>query len=136
MTKKSDTERDEAIAKLRDWLPPGSTLHTVLRHVSKSGMQREIGCVLIKNGDTLHPNYSVAKALGDRQGKHDGIIVGGCGGMDMGFHLVYSLAATIYRDGFECIGKGCPSNDHGNGDRNYEPHHHRDGGYAIKHRWI
>lgn len=37
---------------------------------------------------------------------------------------------------FECIGHGCPSNDHCNGDRDYTPHHHNSGGYALKHRWL
>lgn len=46
--------------------------------------------------DHLHPNYSVAKAIGARQAKKgDGIIMGGCG-MDMGFALVYELSQVLY----------------------------------------
>lgn len=42
----------------------------------------------------------------------------GCG-MDMGFHLVYSLSRVLFspkQGGFECLGIGhyCPSNDHSN----------------------
>lgn len=83
----------------------------------------------------------VGHAIGSPQSyrnweKSLGLTVGGCG-MDMGFHLVYNLSRVLFPSGFECIGKGCPSNDHSNGDRNYEPHRHTgDGGYAIKHRWL
>ena len=145
-TKAADTERDEAIARLREWIKPGDTVHTILDHVSSSGMSRAIRVVLIKTGDdgqpiTLHPNHAVGKALGlrhwTRQGRQqDALVLGGCG-MDMGFHLVYSLASVLFRDSFTCTGKGCPSNDHSNGDRDYtvgKPH--SDGGYALRHRWL
>jgi hypothetical protein len=153
-TKAAKAEREEAKDKLRQWIKPGDTVHTILRHVSRSGMLREIGIVLLKDGTDLHPNYLVAKALGERVGKRDGIVVGGCG-MDMGFHIVYNLSHTLWPDGFGCIGKGCRSNDHSNGDRDYTPHNwvspvvglggcvdpprahwHTDGGYALNHRWL
>ena len=143
MTKRERAERDEALAKLREWIKPGDTVYTILRHVSRSGMQREIGVVLMRENGDLHPNYLVAQAIGAKLGKRDGIIVGGCG-MDMGYHIVYSLSSALFRDNFECIGKGddrgafsrCPSNDHTNGDRDYSPHKHSDGGYALRHRWL
>lgn len=119
MTKAQKQERDEAIAKLREWIKPGDTVYTILRNVSRSGMQREIGIVLMKpDGVVLHPNWSVAKALGYRLGKRDGVIVGGCG-MDMGFEIVYNLSRVLFGAGFGCIGKECHSNDHFNGDRDY-----------------
>jgi hypothetical protein len=34
------------------------------------------------------------------------------------------------------VGLRCPSNDHSNGDRDYSPHHHGSGGYAVSHRWL
>ena len=135
MTKKTDAERAEAITKLREWLKPGDTVFTILRHVSKSGMSREIGVVIMRDGADLHPNYLVAKAIGARIGKRDGVIMGGCG-MDMGFALVYNLSSVLFRDGFDCIGDRCPSNDHSNGDRNYRPHRHQSGGYALRQRWL
>ena len=152
-TQAAKVECEEAKAKLREWIKPGDTVHTILRHVSRSGMQREIGIVLLKDGTDLHPNWLVAKAIGERVGKRDGIVVGGCGS-DMGFEIVYHLGRTLWPDGFGCIGKGCRSNDHSNGDRDYTPnahghercqdvegckvpeHWHADGGYALQARWL
>ncbi len=139
MTRK-EAERQEAVEQLRKWIKPGDTVYTIIRHVSRSGMQREIGVVLLTKGDDgrqvdLHPNYLVAKALGERQGKRDGVIMGGCG-MDMGFALVHSLSYVLHGNGFECIGEGCPSNEHSNGDRDYTPHRHNSGGYSLRQRWL
>ena len=138
------TERDEAIEQLREMLPPGSTVHTIARHVSRSGMSRSISIVIARDGDPWDISWLVARALGDRiDQNHGGIKIGGAG-MDMGFALVYNLSSTLYRDGFECIGTGdpdvygsrCPSNDHSNGDRDYTPHHHSSGGYALRQVWL
>ena len=158
MTKQEKQDQAEAIVKLREWLKPGDTVHTILRHVSRSGMQREVGVVIIdKDGNDIHPNYLVSKALGLRVGKRDGLIMGGCG-MDMGFALIYELSAKLFPEGFGCIGaevpgirgRSCPSNDHSNGDRDYTPHPgcgqpdkrghkdhwHTSGGYALRQHWL
>lgn len=132
MTKAQEVERAESIARLREWLKPGDTVGCILRHVSRSGMQREISLVKLTGEDAgvLALDYNAARVLGDRIGKHDGIVIGGCG-MDMGFALVYELSASLYRDGFGCIGEGngygtrCPASDHSNGDRDYTAHEAR-----------
>lgn len=161
-TKAAIAERDEAIAKLREWIKPGDTVYTILDHVSSSGMSRAIRVVLpyvagkdlqtceaSERGpvnhkdlsvDFIHPNYAIGKALDLRHWKRNGreqdaLVIGGCG-MDMGYHLVYTLARVLYPN-FTCIGAGCPSNDHSNGDRDYtvgKPH--SDGGYSLRHRWL
>lgn len=101
----NDRERAEAIAQLRQWYPKGSTVYTILRHVSRSGMQRVIGVVaLMTDGenpgvDIRHPNYATSKALGltvDRE--RDGVKISGCG-MDMGFDIAYNLSQALYGDG-------------------------------------
>lgn len=128
-------EREEAIARLHEMVKPGDTVRTILRHVSASGMTRWISVVI----DGEDYSWLVARAMGTRanQGRHEGIKREGCG-MDMGFDLVYSLSRTLYRDGYACIGEGCPANDHSNGDRDYTPGHvvHADGGYALNQRWL
>lgn len=212
--RQAEKEKQEAIEQLRKWLKPGDTVYTVLRHVSRSGMQREISLYVIKDGEPQWLDGWASKALGERIGKREGLVVGGCG-MDMGFHLVYNLSRTLWPDGFGCVGdrvtvvdqytaetcpgdhsrwpacdhkgshtarQACPSNDHSNGDRDYTPHcpreygrdpetpervkcaecgretpatfvnaklsshvceqhamgshWHRDGGYALRQRWI
>lgn len=134
--KVSKTEKQKAISYLRSLLPPGSTVHTILRHVSSSGMMRAISPIVIKDGESQDVTYWVSRALAlSVDQKHYGVKMSGCG-MDMGFSLVHELSYALYPDSFSCIGKDCPSNDHSNGDRNYEPHQHSSGGYALKHRWL
>ena len=115
------SEKDAALANLREMLPPSSTVYTILRHVSRSGMQREISLVVMRNGEPRNITYLAARVLDYRIGKRDGLVVGGCG-MDMGFHIVHNLGYALYPDGFGCIGKDCPSNDHSNRDRDYTAH--------------
>lgn len=147
-SKAKQQEREEAIIRLRAELAPGDTVYTVLRHRSASGMSRSISCVIIKDNKPLDISWLVARALDYRiDDKNDGIKVGGAG-MDMGFHVVYSLGYTLFPDGFDCIGEGCPSNDHTNywgaKDRAERdglpvpemPTRHESGGYALNHRWL
>lgn len=142
-TKAQATERDEAIGRLREWIAPGDELRTILRHVSASGMLRVVDMVKLQPSerrpgdvDVLAVAWNAAKAMGDRFDRdREGIRVSGCG-MDMGFHLVYNLGRTLFPDGFDCVGDRCPSNDHSNGDRDYSPHRHSDGGYALRQRWM
>jgi hypothetical protein len=78
-------------------------IRTVLRHVSSSGMNRDISVFYAKDNQILNITYSVAKAIGwplvERNGSR-AIKVGGCG-MDMGFHLVYTLSSVLYRGTIE-----------------------------------
>lgn len=139
--RKSDAEKTEAIERLLQTVEPGDTVYTIVRHVSRSGMQREISLVAIDRSvivlpidsragiaqvsrEALHMiDYWASRALGYRIGKHGGIVVGGCG-MDMGFHLVYNLGRTLWPHG----------TDRPHGRRNGQPD--SDGGYALKHRWL
>jgi hypothetical protein len=160
MARVSKSDRADAIERLRADLNPGDTVHTVLRSVSRSGMSRSIDAYKIVDGDPHWLSYSVAKAgVGTWDDGREAVKMGGAG-MDMGFALVYSLSCILFPDGFGCIGEGCPSNDHSNGDRDYTPHGqeltleayralaedaiasyyaqhwHQEGGYALRQRWI
>ncbi len=136
MTNAQKAERDEAIEFLRARIVPGDRLYTTMTHVSSSGMSRSIKVILIRDNDSMDISGFAGRALGwrcdDRRG---GVKVSGCG-MDMGFHIVYSLSSVLFPNGHTCTGKGCPSNDHNNGDRNYRRHNHQSGGYAIRHSWM
>lgn len=134
MTKAQKADQQEAREELRKRLRPGMEILCILRHVSRSGMFRVIDLKVIENGEMRGIGWSAARAMGYKYDKRDGIPVGGCG-MDMGFHLVYNLGYALWPDGFDCIGrdKHCPSNDHSNREHNA---HHRDGGYALRSRWV
>lgn len=91
-----------------------ATVYTVLRSVSASGMTRHISLKVVdSDGDILDITYLAARALGDKLQERNGfntLKVNGCG-MDMGFHIVYSLSSVLY------AGQ----------DR---------AGYVLSHRWI
>ena len=99
----SKQEVTEAREKLLSWLKPGDTVYTIVRHVSRSGMMRDIGLVVFLKGDPnspIHPNYAAAVLLGWTPSKdRDAVKAGGCG-MDVGFHLVYELSHALFNDGY------------------------------------
>lgn len=145
--------RDEALTKLREMLPPGSTVRTVMRHVSSSGMTRDISPVVVEDGRPVDISYLVVRLdNGWKFSPNNGGIRMGGAGMDMGFALVYALSRYLYPDGFDCIqyaadgrdlagddrAKWCRSNDHSNlrGAERTRFMHHGDGGYALRHDWL
>lgn len=112
---------EEEISRLKAWIEANNyTVYTVLRHVSASGMQREISVVIPiavisqekeKDARTVnaaitqfvHPSYTVAALLGRRYSEkhgHNAVVCQGCG-MDMGFDLVYNLSSVLYGDGYK-----------------------------------
>jgi len=112
-TKAQLLERDEARVKLRELVErsqkrsDGSpVIYTFLRHVSKSGMSRDITLKIVDGDGTLRDiTYTAALAIGEKPRDSYGrrvIRVHGCG-MDMGFHLVYSVSHALY-DGQERAG--------------------------------
>ena len=116
---KTETVTQDEIDRLKAWIEGNNyTVYTVLRHVSKSGMQREISVVIpittVNRADLsndkiiprvqqfVHPSYTIAALLGRRYTEahgHNAVVCGGCG-MDMGFDLVYNLSARLYGDGY------------------------------------
>lgn len=133
MVKISKQRQAEARARCLEWLKPGDIVYTSVRHVAKSGMTRWIRVYLINDNSPRDISYTVADALGWKfDENYDAVKVGGCG-MDMGFHLVYTLSSILFPNGFDCIREGCPANDHFN---QVDTDHHNDGGYALKQRWM
>jgi hypothetical protein len=119
---------NESIERLRKQLPPGTKVYTALKHRSRSGMMRHVSCHVIRDGEVQDITWDVANALGWKQSDNGGIKVGGCG-MDMGFHLVYSLGRVLYPDGFKLAANQYGRN--GN-DTGFDS----DGGYSLKQSWI
>ena len=88
-------------------------VYTVLRHVSQSGMSRNIDCYVIIKNRPYCISFDVAVILGLGRAKDGSIRVSGCG-MDMGYHIVNSLSIALY-----CKGK-----------------YTHEGAYKLKHSWI
>lgn len=93
-------EREEKKEELRKYCPKGSTVYGIVRDVSRSGMQRRISFYAIKDNRPIFLDGMIANLLDyKRSNREEGIIVGGCG-MDMCFHVVHSLAHSLYQDGY------------------------------------
>lgn len=120
-------ENPSAKAQLLKMLKPGDTIYSIIRHVSSSGMSRNISFFVLKrdkNGcSPLCLDWRISEILGYRQAKRDGLTITGYG-MDMGFHVVYNLGRALWPN-------GTPKP---HGTRNGEPD--RDGGFALNHRWL
>ncbi len=107
LTKKAaaELERSESIERLRELFAGDEypKIHTITRHVSSSGMTRDISLIYVKGGAIHNITYSAALALGwplSEKSGHRAIRVSGAG-MDMGFHTVYTLSNVLYRGAVE-----------------------------------
>jgi hypothetical protein len=93
-------KKEFAINELKGALKPGDIVYTVIRHVSASGMSRDIDLYIIKDNRPQYLTNYISYALEYPLSKNRGIKVGGCG-MDMGFHVVYTLSSILFdRDGY------------------------------------
>lgn len=113
---------EQSKQKLLDMIKPGQTVYCILRHVSTSGMSRRISLAVCEDGNMRNIDYLVSIATSFKLGK-DGLIVSGCG-MDMGFHVVYTLGYCLWPNGTPTA----------HGSRNGAPD--SNGGYALKSQWI
>jgi hypothetical protein len=100
-TLKEQKQLDRAYAiehLLTYYVKEGAKVYTILRHVSTSGMSRDISLVIAQGDEIIDVTYYVAHALGDKlitSKGHRAIRVNGCG-MDLGFHLVYNLSSVLF----------------------------------------
>jgi hypothetical protein len=134
MTTRKEREKQEAIDWLRERIKPGDTVYCILRHVSSSGMTRDISTHIVIEGEVVPISTRVADAVGYRTREVMGsyaIRVGGCG-MDMGFSIVYELGRVLFPEGFVPADCGLLYG------RNRAPATEldTDGGYALKYHWV
>lgn len=129
--KMSESERAEWVRDMREILVKSSTdkngrpvVNLVLRHVTRSGMSRSISAFTIVEGDPYVLDYRISKILGwSTDQRNGGVKVSGVG-MDMGFHLVYSLACVVAPP------RGPENPAYVNGRKVEDP------GYNLSHRWL
>ena len=106
ITKTQQKKLDYDYAKeqlLTHYVNEGDTIYTVLRSVAPSGMSRTMSLKVAKNGKIQDLTYYASVVLDYPLVEVNGsraLRVGGCG-MDMGFHVVYSLARVLFRDKYE-----------------------------------
>ena len=118
-----EARKEYARDTLRAMLKPGQTVFCTLRSVSSSGMSRRISLHIIEGADIRSIDNLVADATGFKHSDKGGLIATGCG-MDMGFHLVYTLGRYLWPNGTPAP----------HGTRNGVPD--SDGGYALKSSWL
>lgn len=96
MTIATEEAKQHARKQLISILPKGSTVYTILKHLSRSGMFRVIDLIYIKDNQPWHVPYGLLEDIGFKYNRrHEGIARTGTG-MDMGFDLVYSLSCKLY----------------------------------------
>jgi hypothetical protein len=102
MARSKYSRQDIANAReqLDNILKPGSVVYALIRHVSSSGMSRDIDLYTVRGGEILRITWASAMVLGRSFSKDGAIRIGGAG-MDMGFALVYELAQALYGDGYK-----------------------------------
>lgn len=99
--KAKDMDKDYSREQLlTHYVDQDSTIYTIVRSVSASGMSRTMSFKVVKDGELCDITYYVAGllnySLNDYHG-HNTIRVNGCG-MDMAFHVVSSVATVLFND--------------------------------------
>lgn len=117
----------ESLARLKELLPPGTTVYTTVTSVARSGMSRRIRFFVMQDCRPQDITWDVAQVIGlAYKYGDDGARISGCG-MDMGLAAVYDLGRNIFPDGF----KAWPGYWR-NGPLEFDP----DGGYGLKQSWL
>jgi hypothetical protein len=102
-TKAEKAEQQFAIKQLQGMLKKGDRLYTINRHVSQSGMTRHISVFRVnESGEIETIDWLIHRAgifKRTNSNNREGLKVSGCG-MDMGFHVVYSLSSVVLNDGY------------------------------------
>lgn len=93
--------RAEDIARFYcNYLHGQITIWVLCRHVSSGGATRVLSFFVVKDNTIICIDWFLQDFLGYKpHKKFDGVVVKGCG-MDMGFHVVYSLSRKLYDDGY------------------------------------
>lgn len=135
MARYSKEQVAESLARLRKLCPPGTTVYCTLRHVSRSGMMREISLHVIERRGLVSLTWDAARILGwplNDGRAHWALRVSGCG-MDMGFHTVNALSYALH--GMKS--RGADAKDAQTRGVPFTPRRgHFRAGYSLKHEWL
>jgi len=100
------------------------TIYVVQRHVTASGMSRDLSLYIVMNNEPRDITHMVAEVLGYRLNHLNYTIRVQGTGMDMHFHTVYQLGRKLYPNGNPAA------------DRDASGYTSHDAGYMIQHRTI
>lgn len=89
--------REQCKQKLAKMLESVGTVYGIVRHVSASGMSRDIDLYIIADNRPVYLTGYASTILDYPMSKNQGMKVGGCG-TAMVFHCVSSIADAIGRD--------------------------------------
>ena len=153
-TRKFTKEQKAAwLEELRQDLKPGDTLHMIVRKVSASGMSRHIDVYRFAVDGGQVRKYWMSSRIAAVAGftfddRHECLKVSGCG-MDMCWHVGYTLGRVLWPEGFglegaypngstgrpatreqaaKCVEAGVQFRGRNGGQSGWES----DGGYALK----
>jgi predicted TIM-barrel enzyme len=94
-----DRRREEAVEQLRQLLPVGTTVFTILRSITRSRMKREIDVLFwdsTSKGSVIF-SWLAALVLDCARGQGNAVVVRGTGtGMDMEYYLVSQIARVLH----------------------------------------
>ena len=86
--------------KILDSLPRTTRIYSITRHVSKSGMSRLIDFYAIIDNQPVWVTPAIRDILGYKQDEKTCALKVNGTGMDMNFHVVYSLGVALHKDGY------------------------------------
>lgn len=92
--------REQCKQKLSKLLDGIDTVYGIVRHVSASGMSRDIDLYIIQDNRPVYLTGYASTVLDYPMSKNQGMKVGGCG-MNMVFHCVNSLSSVVFGDGYK-----------------------------------
>lgn len=100
MTKRTEAQT-EAIESLRELLPAGTVVYTLIRSVASSGMSRRISVFVVRDGELVDLDWRIHRSgIAKRRGNDkEGLFMSGVG-MDMAFALTYNLGMALHDDGY------------------------------------
>lgn len=92
----------ESTRILREMISEGDVVYSIIRHVSSSGMSRDISFFIIQNGKLVNITWHMCRALRTKVSERSGSwVMKRMGvGMDMAFDTVYSLGIQLFNDGY------------------------------------
>lgn len=92
-------EKETAKEFLIKLLSKKNTIYSLVRHISKSGMCREIDFFCCENNDLVRITYEISKVLKSKIGKTGGIRIKGCN-TDLTIGLINELSMSLFDKSF------------------------------------